>query len=134
MRMKKVFFFSMFLLLMASCSSDKGANGLKWLIGEWQSQVSDITYLETWKKVSDEQLSGNSYIIQQGDTVYRDHAKIEFIGESAAYIIAPTESKEPVIFKLTKATNSEAVFENSAREFPQLIVYELENDSLHVRL
>src|ERR1043166_9813068 len=121
--MKRRLFFFTTVILLASCSGDKGADGFRWLMGSWKGQVSDITYLESWKKISDEQLVGSSYILQNGDTVYRDKAKIEFIGENACYVIAPTASKEPVIFKLTKFSGSEAVFENSEQEFPRVITY-----------
>jgi hypothetical protein len=132
--MKAKYSFFLLLVLLVSCSGPKGADSFEWLTGEWKAQVSDITYLESWKKTSSEQLSGNSYILQNGDTVYRDKAKIEFIGESACYIIAPTDSKEPVIFKMTKFSKGNAVFENSEQEFPKLVAYELKDDSLHVRL
>jgi hypothetical protein len=121
------------VLFLASCSGKQGADRFDWLMGEWKGEVSDITYLESWKKTNEEQLVGSSYILQAGDTVYRDKAKIEFIGESACYIIAPTESKEPVIFKVIKFTDTEAVFENNEMEFPKRVVYELKDKGLHVR-
>lgn len=78
-------------------------------------------------------MSGESYVIQQGDTVYRDKLKIELIGETPCYVLTLPETKEPVIYKMTKSAEHLAVFENNEHDFPKLVYYELVGDSLHVK-
>ena len=122
-----------FFCSLISCSGSKGPVNIDWLTGKWVGHVSEIVYSEYWSKLSEENFDGTSYVVQEGDTVYRDKLKINIIGDLPCFVISLPKNKEPVIFKMTGNSEKGIVFENNEHDFPKLIAYEINGDSLHVR-
>ena len=120
------------LVLLSSCWGKKSVDRYNWVIGNWRGHEQEIQYFENWKKSNEETLSGDSYVYQNGDTVFREKNKIELIGGTACYILSLPETKEPLIYKLIEEDGQKIVFENKEHEFPQVITYEMKGDSLHV--
>ena len=127
-RVLKYFFV---ITLLSSCGK-KGIDRYDWLIGNWKGHEQEIQYFENWKKTSEDRLSGNSYVFQNGDTVFRETNKIELIGETPFFALSLPESKEPLILKVTSDKNKKLVFESKEHDYPQMITYEMTGDSLHV--
>ena len=121
------------VIFLFSCSSTPSHTDFTWLEGTWKGRVSDIVYVEVWKRNNPESVNGSTFIIQAGDTVHRDFPKIEIIADLPCYIITIPKTKETVVYKMIKGNDHEAIFENQSPEMPKLIAYQIEGDSLHVR-
>ena len=78
---------------------------------------------------------GMSRTIAGGKTVFIEYAQIAEAKGETAYTVSLGMGARPVSFKLVKSSDSEAVFENPAHDFPQRIIYRLESkDSLFARI
>jgi hypothetical protein len=129
------------LVLSFSCNSkDKRAEfeleKLHWLIGSWQ-QVSEAgTLTETWSKKG-RGLSGKSYLLDGGDTVFSESLNLEIRNGAVFYVpvISDQNKGRETLFKLVSNSNDRFVFENKAHDFPQRIIYrKLPGDSLLARI
>lgn len=96
-----------------------------WLIGEWADVFDEGKIIETWERTGDSTLSGKSYTIISGDTVFSESIVLQQRGEDLFYMPAVSDQNEgkPVEFKLTIFTDSTLVFENPEHNFPQKISY-----------
>jgi hypothetical protein len=133
---------SIFLFfLISSCTilyKSDNFSELKWLEGEWISESKNGILTEKWRKVNNQLLVGNSYFINNLDTVYQEQIKIEKIRENDIeniYYQATVSNQNmglPIRFKLISKLNSDTLrFENKHHDFPQYIIYQKpKNDTL----
>lgn len=102
---------------------------LSWLPGIWRGKVDAGTTAEIWKKVDDSTFSGTGMVISGKDTTIVEMLQLEARNDSVYYIA--TVMGQQVVFKLTKMTTDQFVFENPAHDFPQVISYtRISKDSL----
>ena len=86
-------------------------DSLDWLAGTWEMQASGRTVTEQWMPPA---------TVEYEFLLLRDDAD-----GGLSYVAKPSRQPEAT-FKLTKATNTELVFENPAHDFPQRILYTLQ--------
>jgi len=108
-----------------------------WLIGNWQKQTEKGVLTESWQKLDDSTLVGQSYFIVGPDTLSSESIRIEQRNRKLFYI--PTVQGQnnglAVNFTLTSATDSAMIFENAEHDFPQKITYmKVKDDSLHAEI
>ena len=107
---------------------------LDWLLGTWQRESKDQVLYETWRRVSNHTLEGDSYAVADRDTVFTEFLRIEQFGDSIFYPAKISDNEYSVPFKLVSLAGSSVVFENPNHDFPQRISYSLMSDgSPHAR-
>jgi hypothetical protein len=139
--MKKSCFILIISVLLLSIVSCKNANKknktyeeiekVSWLIGNWENTTEEGNLSETWKKINDSTLVGESYFIRNKDTLHWE--SITLLEKEVALLYIPIvtgqNDNKPITFKLTSLTEKEFTFENPAHDYPQKIVYQMVNDS-----
>jgi hypothetical protein len=108
---------------------------LQWISGCWVSDDGKERTEEFWLKPAGQSMIGLSRTIAGGKTVFIEYAQIAEVKGEIAYTVSLGMGARPVSFKLIKSSDSEAVFENPAHDFPQRIIYRRESkDSLFARI
>lgn len=123
--------------LAGSNSGLKKIEKLNWLAGSWKNISENSTLIENWTKINDSLYSGNSFVIENKDTVFSEKISLQLIGADLFYIpaVADQNNGQPVSFKLISDGNEEFIFENKEHDFPQQIVYKNPRpDSLYARI
>ena len=133
------------VLVVLACSPIKGfavsdcANleSLSWIKGDWvhsvKQQESPSSKPQPYQVVEHWLSQDNGELVGEGRSHYREMPageiteimKIIEMGGSVYYIAKPNSASLPTLFKLTSCSESGAVFENPAHDFPQSIQYEL---------
>lgn len=116
-----------------SMKQDNDIKKTEWLIGTWENKTSRGSMYETWRKVSENELAGKSYIIKERDTIVFENIRIVQEKEGLYYI--PTVKNQndglPVRFAAKTIAETHMVFENLQHDFPQTISYrKISSDSL----
>lgn len=135
----RIFLFASFLII-ASCGpetkSKRAFEKLKQLEGQWASN-NNILFYESWELIDDSTLSGNGYSLQETDTVFSEVLTLTLRKNRITYLAKdPAQNRGQAIpFVLKKRRGNKFVFENLEHDYPNRIIYELENDSqLNIRL
>jgi hypothetical protein len=108
-----------------------------WFLGKWENKTSEGTFSEEWKVENDTIYLGESYFINNNDTLFSETVRLEQRENDLFYIVTVTNQNDakPVEFKLTSSTSDYLVFENSAHDFPKKITYKLvTKDSLYAEI
>ncbi|HEY1008994.1 MAG: DUF6265 family protein [Daejeonella sp.] len=108
-----------------------------WLVGTWETKMARGNLYETWKKISNAEFSGKSYMIKDKDTLVFE--TIQLIERNNVLHYIPTvkgqNNDKPVIFPLKTNTATQLVFENLAHDFPQVVSYtRITADSLYAEV
>jgi len=137
--MKKVYFKYIAIIItfftLNACLSVKNQpiNSTKWLIGTWENQTKKGAIYESWVKISDTELSGRSYKIQENDTIVFETIQL-FQQEDKLFFIPKVKNQnnnQSIRFLSTFVSKDKMVFENQEHDFPQIISYsKIEKDSL----
>ena len=99
-------------------------NDLAWITGDWQSVPSGRAQVEEhWTKPAGATMMGVSRTIVGEKTAEFEYLRIEQRADGIFYVAYPKARCPGTDFKLTKLSDSEAVFENSQHDFPKRIVY-----------
>jgi len=105
----------------------------EWLIGTWENKTPRGSMYESWAKISDDELSGKSYMLKEKDTVVFE--TIRLVQEQNSLFYIPNVKNQngglPVRFATKTVSDMELVFENPQHDFPQIISYtKISKDSL----
>ncbi|HRG02090.1 MAG TPA: DUF6265 family protein [Bacteroidia bacterium] len=146
--MKKTILILFSCLLLFSCNTkpsleeesdmckDYSPNAIEqanWFIGSWQNRSNDGLFKEVWKYMNDSLYKGESYILQNNDTVFYESIDIEKQNNEWCYTVSVKgqNKEEPVSFKLTSLSPNQLVFENPTHDFPTKITYlKISDDSI----
>lgn len=127
-----------FLLLLAAATPAQESNfkieNLRWLSGCWQSNNKNVLISEQWTGLAGQAMFGIGTTVKKDKLADFEFMRIMQNGSDIFYIAKPAENKEETSFKLTKSAANEAVFENPEHDFPQKIIYRLENTNLFARI
>jgi hypothetical protein len=119
----------------ASAGQKSGVEQLAWISGCWASDDGKERIEEYWMKPAGQSMMGMSRTIAGGKTVFTEHIQIREQNGQMAYIVALGMAAKPVVFKLIKSSDGEAIFENPTHDFPQRIIYRRESsDALFARI
>jgi len=100
-------------------------NKASWLIGTWENKTSRGIIFEAWKKVSDLEMSGMSYVINGNDTIVFESIRLVQEQDGLYYIPVVKNQNDglPVRFAMKSISETQMVFENPQHDFPQVISY-----------
>lgn len=126
--------FSLFLviILMNSCynpSPSEIIKDLDALVGEWES-YKGVKFNENWRFVNNNLLEGEGFSLNGSDTAFFESLKIFREGDSIYYRVLLDNRSEITDFKLTEASKNSWKFVNPDNDFPSIIIYKVQNDSL----
>jgi hypothetical protein len=129
---KKIFLLGIIFAALVSCynpDSRESFSDLKKLEGKWSSKER-ILFNEHWQVVNDSLMEGIGFSLKENDTVFLEKMKM-FIKNDSVYFAAQTDpKKEFVSFTLTEAGRNKWEFVNAAHDYPNIIHYEIKDDTL----
>ncbi len=129
--MKTNYLFILPTLFLASCynpSSKEVMQYLKQIEGNWESHKG-VGFNENWRLVNDSLLEGEGFSMNGSDTVFFESLRIYRKTDSVFYSVG-FGGDDKVDFLLTDASSTKWEFRNPQNEFPSIIRYHLEEDSL----
>lgn len=133
--MLKLTFLTLFLLVALSPQTPTIAD-LSWIAGDWQTAPGGRAQIEEhWTSVAGGSMMGVSRTVAGEKTVEFEYLRIEQRADGVYYVAHPKARCPGTDFKLTKASTTEAVFENPQHDFPKRIIYrKTADDSLTARI
>ena len=97
---------------------------ISWISGDWQSEPGGKTQIdEHWTSVAGASMLGMSRTVAAEKTVEFEYLRIEQRADGIYYVAHPKARCPGTDFKLTRASATEAVFENPQHDFPKRIIY-----------
>ena len=102
---------------------------LAWISGDWQSAPGGRRQVEEhWTSAAGGSMMGVSRTVAGDKTVEFEYLRIEQRADGIFYVAHPKARCPGTDFKLTRASATEAVFENPQHDFPKRIVYRKTGD------
>jgi len=127
--MLKLFFAA--LLLFAFTPQTQSLTDISWISGDWQTAPGGRRQIEEhWTAAAGGSIMGVSRTIAGDKTVEFEYLRIEQRADAIYYVAHPKARCPGTDFKLTRATTTEAVFENPQHDFPKRIIYRKTDDGL----
>lgn len=116
-------------------AADPGVERLRWLAGCWEMRSGPMTIEEQWMAPRAGTMLGMSRTVSSAGHVSFEAVLIREDGDRLAFEAHPA-GQPAAVFLSTEMSDSHAVFENAAHDFPQRIVYRYREraDSLHARI
>ena len=100
---------------------------ISWITGDWQTAPAmsggRAQIEEHWTSVAGGTMMGMSRTVAGEKTVEFEYLRIEQRADGIYYVAHPKARCPGTDFKLTKASATEAVFENPQHDFPKRIIY-----------
>jgi hypothetical protein len=97
---------------------------ISWISGAWQSEPGGRRQIEEhWTNVAGASMLGMSRTVAGDKTVEFEYLRIEQRADGIYYVAHPKARCPGTDFKLTRASATEAVFENPQHDFPKRIIY-----------
>lgn len=102
---------------------------VSWIAGDWQTAPGGRAQIEEhWTRVAGGSMMGVSRTVAGDKTVEFEYLRIEQRADGIYYVAHPKARCPGTDFKLTKASATEAVFENPQHDFPKRIIYRKTGD------
>ena len=122
------------LAISGPVQSASSVDRLSWLSGHWTFERDGRTVEEHWTKPAGGTVIGMGRTVRDGKNVEHEFLLVRQEGGELHYVAKPSRRAETV-FKLTKLTDTEALFENPQHDFPTRVLYRRQPDgSLHARI
>jgi hypothetical protein len=96
---------------------------ISWISGAWQTTGGKRQIEEHWTQVAGASMLGMSRTVAGDKTVEFEYLRIEQRADGIYYVAHPKARCPATDFKLTRASATEAVFENPQHDFPKRITY-----------
>ena len=114
----------------SACANGGTIDDFAWLKGCWASEGKDRQTTEHWLKPAGQTMLGLSRTIAGDKTIEFEFMQIRQEDGGDIFFIAQPSGQKETRFKLIKASNREAVFENPTHDFPQRVIYRSERDGI----
>jgi hypothetical protein len=122
------------LLMLATLAQAADASVVSWMAGCWRQESPGRLVEEMWMPPVGDGMLGMSRTVSQGRIVDHEFLQIRVQDGRLVYIAKPARQAEAT-FTATSAGAREVIFENRAHDFPQRIIYRLqENGNLAARI
>ena len=119
--------FGIALLVFPQAVHSQVVSDLQWLTGLWKGTETEAVVEELWMDMNGSMTLGVHREIREGRPVFFEYLRIEAREDGVYYVSKPSNQPEAA-FKLTFLSATRAVFENPEHDFPNRIVYELDNE------
>jgi len=121
-------FTAILLIALISCQQKGELQFFDKIIGEWQ--LFDQPVIEKWE-YTDGMYQSQVLVISDTDTTVSEEIRI--LEKDGEYFYETTvldqNEGESVLFKLIESSDKKVVFENLEHDFPQRIIYKMENEN-----
>ncbi|RNC84743.1 MAG: hypothetical protein ED557_07125 [Balneola sp.] len=122
-----------FLFLSTQQVNSQTLNDLEWMSGYWTASDNGMTMEEVWTSPSAGMMLG-----LHRDTFANGRGSFEYLRivqiNNEIHYVASLGGGPSTSFKLKEVSANKAVFENLEHDFPQRIIYSLEENSLTARI
>ncbi len=105
----------------------QGTASLEWLAGTWVGMDGSTKVEEHWMRPAGGVMLGVHRDLDSAGFVWFEYLRIETHGGNTAYAAMPG-GRPAVLFPLKEITRNSVVFENQENDFPQRIIYRLNDD------
>jgi hypothetical protein len=123
------------LVVGTAIGEESGIEKLGWISGCWVSDNGKQRIEEQWMRPAGGSMIGMGRTVVDDKTHSTEFMQIREREGRIAYIVALEMGAKPVVFRLVKSSDGEAVFENPQHDFPQRIIYRRESpDALFARI
>tara|TARA_R110000868_G_scaffold117174_2_gene311471 strand:- start:324 stop:809 length:486 start_codon:yes stop_codon:yes gene_type:complete len=121
------------LVAIVSCKNDDSKNNEKeviktasWLLGKWENKSSNGVLSEIWTKANDSTYQGESYFINEKDTIHYETIVLQQIGETLVYkaTVKGQNHDKAVSFSQDTPIENQLIFVNPKHDYPQKISYQ----------
>ena len=103
---------------------------ISWIAGDWQIASGGRAQIEEhWTTAAGGTMMGMSRTVAGEKMVEFEYLRIEERADGIYYVAHPKARCPGTDFKLTKASATEAVFENPQHDFPKRIIYRKTGDA-----
>jgi Domain of unknown function (DUF6265) len=114
----------MALLILSFSIQTPGIADVSWIAGDWQTASGGRRQIEEhWTSIAGGSMMGVSRTVAGDKTVEFEYLRIEQRADGVYYVAHPKARCPGTDFKLTRASATEAVFENPQHDFPKRIIY-----------
>ena len=127
--MKAILTFLMIICAVAVQAQQHSIESLSWIAGCWAGTGKHESE-EQWMKPSGKMMLGMSRTVANGRVVEYEFIRMHQEENGDIFYTANPSGQEEASFKLIKLEKNLAVFENPEHDFPQRIIYKLENDGV----
>ena len=116
---------SLMLLMVVNASTQTPTLAdLAWMAGDWQTEPGGRRQIEEhWTQAAGASMIGMGRTVAGEKTVEFEYLRIEQRADGIYYVAHPKARCPGTDFKLTRASATEAVFENPQHDFPKRIIY-----------
>jgi hypothetical protein len=111
-------------LTIKAASQTPTLGDISWMAGDWQTAPGGKRQIEEhWTQVGGASMMGMGRTVAGDKTVEFEYLRIEQRADGIYYVAHPQGRCPGTDFKLTRASATEAVFENPQHDFPKRITY-----------
>lgn len=115
------------LIITPACQAQQPDLG--WMEGAWRSTGEGPVSEEVWSDDAGGLMLGTNRTIANGRAVAFEFLRIELASDTARYCAQPG-GQPAVCFTMTEIEGSRVRFENPEHDFPQVIAYQRDGDTL----
>lgn len=130
MRPKSILSIFIIILVLFSCSID--ASHFDWLVGTWErtNGKPGTKTIETWEKLDHKTYKAISLVLNNKDTLYKEHCTIKKEGDYYYYIADVPQNPYPIKFKIVEFTDQSFKAVNPQHDFPKEITYKVSDNKI----
>lgn len=114
------------ILMLATLEAHADVTALGWLTGCWAADGKEDGSIEQWSRPAGGTLFGFSRVVRNGQTVAFEYLRIVSEGDDIVLVASPS-GQPTASFSLTSMTGDSVTFENPDHDFPQRIIYRLDD-------
>jgi hypothetical protein len=103
-------------------------SNLDWMTGCWALTGQEKGSIEQWSTPAGKTMLGFNRVVSAGQTIAFEFLRIVEEDEKAMILVASPSGQETASFRAIESSNSKVVFENSEHDFPQRIIYRLDEN------
>ena len=119
---------TLFFITQASTQTPALAD-LSWISGDWQTAPGGRAQIEEhWTQPAGASMMGMGRTVASNKTVEFEYLRIEQRADGIYHVAHPKGRCPGTDFKLTRASATEAVFENPQHDFPKRVIYRKGSD------
>ena len=121
------------LSLAVPLSAAPAIDDLKWLTGHWTATIAGVQSEELWSAPAGGMLLGIHRDVRPNGKAFFEFFRIAETKDGIVYFAQPG-GRPATEFTLTESSDGRAVFENPRHDFPQRIIYTLQEGRLCARV